>query len=181
MKLTAMLKLVVSPLLKLVVSPVVRYFYRSRALPIRSLSRLYLPDIGIQPNMLLIVFHQLFVYLIMVLSMSGKKSFVNIEIPNLLFWGPNYWTLSALNDRNFTMGNQCLAHLHYFFLIINYICWLLVAICMSALTCYDHFSAVRKVRKLVRDMISGIIDIDAGDEIGRVISFHAVIKSILFA
>jgi len=90
MKLTAMLKLVVSPLLKLVVSPVVRYFYRSRALPIRSLSRLYLPDIGIQPNMLLIVFHQLFVYLIMVLSMSGKKSFVNIEIPNLLFWGPNY-------------------------------------------------------------------------------------------
>jgi len=30
-------------------------------------------------------------------------------------------------------------------------------------------------------MISGIIDIDAGDEIGRVISFHAVIKSILFA
>ena len=42
------------------------------------------------------------------------------------------------------------------------------------LTSYDHFSAVQKEP----DIIFVTIEINAGDEIGRVISFHALINSI---
>jgi len=49
---------------------------------------------------------------------------------------------------------------------------------MTTWTCYDHFSAVRKVIKIVPDMIFAYIEINAGDEIGRFISFHAVINAI---
>ena len=47
-----------------------------------------------------------------------------------------------------TMGNQCLAYLYHLFLSINYICWLLVAIFTTTLTCFDHFSAVQKMIKI---------------------------------